>query len=59
MSVYDWYSLIKPSWAPGGFDLWSVWGVLYVLIAISFVQFYDGVEENTFKLLCLLLQTSF
>ena len=24
---------------PEASDLWSVWGVLYVLIAISFVQF--------------------
>ena len=37
MSVYDWYSqLIKPSWAPEASIFGPVWGVLYVLIAISF-----------------------
>ncbi|MEI6850860.1 MAG: TspO/MBR family protein [Candidatus Saccharibacteria bacterium] len=37
MNTYNWYShLIKPSWAPAPWVFGSVWGVLYVLITISF-----------------------
>ncbi len=37
MNAYNWYSqLIKPSWSPPSWLFGPVWGVLYVLIAVSF-----------------------
>ena len=37
MSTYSWYqTLIKPQWAPPSWLFGPVWGVLYILIAVSF-----------------------
>ena len=37
MSTYDWYqTLRKPKWAPPGWIFGPVWGVLYIIIAVSF-----------------------
>jgi tryptophan-rich sensory protein len=36
-NAYPWYqTLIKPSWAPPSWLFGPVWGVLYIIIAVSF-----------------------
>ncbi len=38
MQTYDWYqTLIKPEWAPPATVFGPVWGVLYTVIAITFL----------------------
>lgn len=53
--TYEWYStLIKPDWAPPSYLFGPVWGVLYLLIAISFFKvFYSIYNKSTPKIVAL------
>jgi len=51
MQSYNWYSqLIRPSWAPPSWLFGPVWSILYIMIAISFIQVFAmaGKKEITF-----------
>lgn len=42
-----WYAnLLKPDWAPPAWLFGPVWGVLYVLIAISYVGLAIGIQKK-------------
>ena len=51
MSSYRSYQkLVRPSWAPPSWLFGPVWGVLYILIAISFGAVFFNVAQGTLPL---------